>query len=409
MLESRTPISDAIRDRRLPVPVDNLPSATRLALILFDIDQVAARAGQERALRLGNERIIREALTYAPPFAREIAEDLSATRILLISNGFIPEDREKSEIGLAKAVDEALREYGYRPKVVNPFETTRDIARRIAMTVHPDVAGGNVGQILPVCERNDTLATALMLGEAAEGEKAQQLLIETMPRLYLHQIRDMLAQGMTFAEIVVANPEMIPDLENLRWVAAHRLPKEREYRRFSDPEEVEQQAARIRRKNEHHARTAGYTMVYGITRDVLKFAESKGLKPLGYATEHLLKYMEETGGYIGGTGEFVFQRGVWVESMYARILAGKMEGSIKALPHALHYVAEVVIAPDTTTESFNKALEELKSVVANVKSRAEQYGGELEDTANRRSTPSASLNSNPLIINKLNSNFKNFK
>lgn len=387
------------------MPVDILPPATRLALILPDIERVADRAAQERTLRLGNEQAIREALMYAPPFAKEIVQDLSRTRILLNANGFIPE-KKKDE--LAQAVDEELKDYRYMPRLADPLKTAREAMKRIAWTVHPDVADASIAEAFSEAERVDAYTTSIRMAEAGEAEKAQQLLIETMPKLYLHQIRDKLAQGMGFAEIVAQNPELVPEMENVRWIARRRLPDERAYRGNLDPKTVEEKARDIRRKKEFHARTSGYVMIYEVVEDVMRFAQSKGLTPVGYASENLLRFMEEASRYVGGTGEFVLQRGKWVETYYAETLAKKMEEFIRALPHAVHYLAEVAVVPDTTTEAFNKALEQLRVAVASVRSSAERYGQELVNRANRRTTPVIELGSSFSEISKININFKNY-
>ncbi len=390
-------------ESRLPVSVDILPPATRLALVLFDIERVVDRAGQEKALRIGNERVIREALTYAPPFAKEIALNLSETRILLISNGFRPE--VNSEAGLDQAVDEALKEYSYRPKVAKPSEVAKDIAKRIARIVHPDVADTAAMKVFSDGERVDVYGTSLRLAEAGEAEKAQQVLLETMPRLYLHQIQKMLATGMTFAEIVAQNPGLVPEMETIRWIAKIRLPDERAYRGTVDPEAVKARAKDIISKSEYHARTAGFAMVYGVAEDVLEFAKTRGLEPAGYANENLLKYMKEVAGYVGGTGEFVLRYGNWMVTPYARTLAEKMEELIKALPHAVHYLAQVVVDPDATVEVFNQALEAVKSAVVSVRSNAERYGHVLEDTANSRNTRAISFSRDPSITSIYNKNY----
>ena len=93
--------------------------------------------------------------------------------------------------------------------------------------------------------------------------------------------------------------------------------------------------------------------------------------------------MIDVGGYIGGTAEFVYQRGNWVKTHYAEVLAKKMEELIKVLPHGLYYLTTIVVRPDSTPEVIEKALTEYKSAIASVRASAERYGEELVVTANR--------------------------
>lgn len=367
-------------NKRLPVSVSVLPAETRLALLIPDIENVATRAADEQALRQHNESVIREALQYVPPFAKEIALDLHPTRDLLIENGFRPRraQEDETETALNEKVAETLEEYNFRPKVTDSAAAT-DVVRRISKTLHPDVADPVAGQVFSPTERIEVYGEALKVAKAKDAKKAWQLLIETMPRFHLYRIKLMMADGMSFAEIVAQNPELVPELEQLRWVALHSLPEEGVRRRFGKPEEAESEAVRIKRRNEHHGRTAGLAMINGVTGDVFEFAKVRGITPVEAVNQfdNILKFMEDAGGYVGATGEFSYQRGDWVVTPHAATLAKKMEDFIEVLPHGVYHLATVVANPESTPVEIEKALTELSFAVASVRLSAERYGQEL--------------------------------
>lgn len=384
------------RPRHLPVPVSLLNDATRLALVLPQVEQVALDAAGERNLRNHNRAVIREALAYKPPFAEDVKQDLARVWVLLSENGFIPNTEQRSEAKetIEQGIDEILKDYSPRPKVEDKQRTAKNVARIVASTIHPDVAKPAVSEVLTPAEVNEALERVLKAASTDEAEKAQEVFIETIPKFYLQEIQELLNRGMSFAEIVVAKPELVSDLEQARYIGHLRLPRKRVYRgRFSDPKEVEREAQKIRRKKEHHSRTLGIGMVWGVTDEVVNLAQTKGVNEKSVGEMKLmLEFMQRVSSYIGGAGEFVIEQGDTVVTSYARGLAVDLENKIKALPHGLYYLAEAAIVnPNQDTNLIQQATKQMREAVATVDGIAHRYGRALEDEANRY--PRISFNS----------------
>lgn len=157
----------------------------------------------EQTLRQYNEREIREALRYTPPFAKEMVELLYPVRVLLIENGFrkdvTQEDRNKNT--LAEKTAEILKEYTFRPQVANPVVESKRVARRISKIIHPDITDQTAHQIFSSEERNEALEEVLAAANTKDAHRAHQILIETMPKIYIHRIMQAITDGKSFAEI----------------------------------------------------------------------------------------------------------------------------------------------------------------------------------------------------------------
>lgn len=414
---------------RLPVPVEAIPAEARLASILFDIDSIAERAQRERDLKDYTVRVIREAFTYKPTLAIETEQALRKSIDLLLEKGHEPQvkmDEEPKGKTLDQAVAERLKTYDYRAPISTKAreETTRSILRQIAKAYHPD-SNGTPDDVAGAISDNDRTQAISKVAEVVDStnpqkaEEAQRVLLETMPKYYLQMVKTLLAQGSSLAEVAVQYPNVVSEMENLRWIAFLRFPPANSYRRFQTFEDADREAANVRRKPEHHARTIACGMVAAIYEEVMLFAGKKIADPLiSGEFQSIQDFMKRAFGYVGGAGEFVVQHGDRLITARARDLSRRLEEHIRALPDQVFALTEAVTADEIELGAIKHALEGVRGAVTKVNWAAGDYGRELEDEANGRRTrysdllsnfPDKSLLNNKIIFRKEEKfNNKNF-
>lgn len=369
-------------NRRLPVPVDALPLADRLLFVLSEIEQVAEKAAREKALKKHNEAQIREAITYMPPFAQQIIGELIPTLELLKINGFVKQTDSVSQHQkiVDDKVEETLRDFTFKPQVEDKTRASRDVLRQISKVLHPDSIDPSTEKIISQDEGVEIYSTVMDLAGKEKAEKAQEVLLETMPRILLAKIKKMLSQGMSFAQIAENNSELVADLENLRWIASVRLPKDGVYRRFGEPDEAEKKAKDMKKKDDCHAGTIGYGIICGTVDDILSFAKSRKLNPeLVEKIEVFVKYMKDVGGYVGGVGEFVYEK-PWIVTPYLAMFGKPMEEAIQGLIPDVYQLAGAVISVDK--DVLETTIARLRESVTDLKFKARRYGEELVRAAN---------------------------
>lgn len=366
----------------LPVPTNIVPAEVRLAGILPEVERVATETGKHRGLRAHNVEVVREALLYSPTFVQKIQNNLLGIRPLLISRGFAPRVNDEAE--MEKMVYETLDDHSSRPKVVNGPIMVADITGKIFRIIHPDVADANINELFSESEQVEIFLQALKISKHRDGEAAQELLLETMPRYYLHKIEQMRRRGMSFAEIVASNPELVPDLEQITWVAAHRLPKEKSFRLFQNPEEAKREAFRIERRHDQYARYIGYGAIYSTVEDIVAFAKLKGLVPESAENfDTLLKYMEETGEFVGQVEVLSHYRGNSAHLPEVRKIQQRIERYISGIPPKLQQLVRVVVFSNSAPE-FDQSIEGLKYAVASVRGCSEDSVEELTNAIRQR-------------------------
>lgn len=250
---------------RLPVDTSSMPPPeAMLVSSLFLLDRISGKMRERSRIRQANEAVIRDALDYEPPFSMDIRALTADLRRHLLREGiFSPSPKEP--VDRQSRINGELTEKG---KQVIFSQNGVSMAREVSKIVHPDKADNIASRIFRQSSTR-ILGEAVSSSNSGNSQEAAEVFIETLPQYYLEKIKSLLAEGLSFPQIVQLEPDLPSKIQIIIYLAING----EEISPITTPEEARKKAEEIKRKADARARIKGFGIILGLMDDFLPFCE----------------------------------------------------------------------------------------------------------------------------------------
>src|SRR3989344_524879 len=232
----------------LPIRVESVNRGLRLAGISSELPDIVARVDAVEARRDSMDKLT-EAILYTPPIERE-----AATILIRVENQFKkPKPINFKPENLIKDIFEGINLdlSEFRKEGVKSLAKT--LGRRVSRLLHPDNNDPIIGHLFPESEIRFLYSLAVSASEKGDLKKAQDVYLRIVPKYYQTLLSELRAKGMTIDEIAESYPEMLTDLETVRYTDHVKYPKE-VHKREKEKALADEATKKIVQKKEREAR-----------------------------------------------------------------------------------------------------------------------------------------------------------
>lgn len=252
------------------VRVADVPAANRFLSVVNTLPGIIQGAHVEQQGDAINRKMLKT-LSYNSPFQRD-AQYVS-TLVAFVTKAK-PKGLKDSKTPLPELFGNLKIEV---PKEETDTDDAKRLGRRIARLLHPDRNDPIVRAAFDDDSRLDLNTRAHDLIEKPDAERGQRLFLDVMPIYYKTLIATLIEQGLSHAEIAVAHPEMIRDLELLRYISHVREPKQTAAQKTIEQEDAIVEAGEAIKRKSHIYDRADGTMKLAITfNNLTTFSETIG-------------------------------------------------------------------------------------------------------------------------------------
>ncbi len=203
------------------VRLADVPPATRLSSVVASLPGIVEGAKLEQQGDALSRKIL-DVFGYASPFQRDAHKVSLVVSFLTGEKTLTPKGTKPKIKGLPEIFD-AIKPKA--PEQESDKDQARKLGRRIARLLHPDTNDPIVKTAFVEEEtRLDLYTSAVKVTEKPNLERGQRLFLDVMPLYYQTLLGELTKQGLSDAEIADAHPEMLRDLELLRYITHVREP-----------------------------------------------------------------------------------------------------------------------------------------------------------------------------------------
>lgn len=357
------------RNTNLPVDLSE-NSTARFVSALFSLDDLSKAMAKSRADEEVDTKIIREAIEYTPSFFREISAMLTETKAALSEREILLSDAQESS-----AVEEAIeKELGKKRSGQSITERGISLAREVSHAIHPDKGDPVSSQTFGREERTDILEKASGAVDKGDPNIGEMVFVETMPQYYFDKINSLLSQGLSFQQIVDHDPELLPKIQALIYLAHNKI--KQMHKGFSG--DIERRAVEIKQQHESQARIVGFGIIYQFLGKLTTYCE-KEEDEIAEELKSLISSMEKAGSYVGGADQYIADNGssAMHRASYER---SRVEDAIKKLAISFQELVQGVLTSPRSEQDIQRLISLYRNVVQSVRYRGEDLCIELART-----------------------------
>ena len=363
------------------VSVDVLPQCVRLEFLLTRIEELAKKTKKESSIREHNQKVIKDAVIYMPPFAESIQNQLSSSFDLLRLQGHRISDQKEQ---VQQKVDEVLRDPYERPLPSGISPTS--ISRMISFMIHPDISETTVKNAVSSSDIADALGKAFQAAEEKDSKKAIETLLDISPSILFGKVMELLKSGMSFEQITTLNPEIVPQMEFVLYLD-RILTLHNRHDKFLDTRSADTEAEEMKKRDDQHATTYGFSVIQRILTETHTFVSQKYPGRLSGEYDpftRTLLIMNDIMEMLGSANEFVWQNRV-LSNRDGVVEARRLieECLVAFLPQVVRIVS-IYVNTEYDSSNAKKAITDAQDRVFELRRKVEKFTSNLRDLVNTR-------------------------
>lgn len=355
-----------------PVPVNTLPPEVRLSLVIVDLENLAPKIEQYQDLKNQGRRILSEALHYQPLFSKEISQVLADTRILLKAQETGSPTVDYEEM-IAENVEMRLKDPKLSAKKEDNSEFIQRIARLTAKLVHGDTLNPIIAEEFDEQERLDLYTKALVAEDKEDSERALEVLSKLGVKFYLQKVKLALREGISLGEIIAKDPQLLPEMEKVRYVCFGLLPDSQRPNSANNESEAHWEATMLKQRADVEDTLRSFCLVEGVVNEIVL------LKELTLPTNFMMKakqLLAEGTAYIWKNGEQIVD-----QALRARL--DSCQETIRFLASGLLPLA-TALSLDPNSDEAKSASDSFRNEMKNVLVSASLFKHQIEQIEQRR-------------------------
>ena len=351
----------------LPVNLNEIPVATRLAIVLPRLESVARGMEVEEANRLRSKPILDAAESYVPSFYLEISNLLIDTHLILGKAGIDP-----NVINADEVINDILSPYlpktgdlktSVKRRVFDSL--AKDRLRQLQRKFHPDNTDDVLNSLFSDDLRNEIFN---MLSEISPEKLDRKPLViahlRTLPKYSLEIIRQALLQGQTLDGIAAKNPGLVGKIEEMVYLYQVFSPLKQYDKSFMEPEAARAEALRIKEGLDRYSKVSAVRAVYSTFAGIVVYAQAKGLDEVSRVhLKTLAERIKALDNYLSLAAQREGEEPSFKETAEISARAGMAEQEIRKLPADIFTLASAFAEcepysahPKNSIREFSEAL-----------------------------------------------------